>query len=152
MNSLIIVCSYHHGNTEKVAAAMAEVLNAQVMNPCEVESSRLKEYELIGFGSGIYSEKHHQDILNFVDSLPVENQKKAFIFSTSSNIGPFEKSHMLLREKLMARNYKIIGEFSCAGHNTNSFLKIFGGINKNRPNNEDLKQAKSFALDIINRS
>jgi len=59
MKCLIIVCSYHHGNTEKVAYAMAEVLNAQVMNPNEVDSSRLKEYELIGFGSGIYSEKHH---------------------------------------------------------------------------------------------
>jgi len=58
---------------------------------------------------------------------------------------------MLLRDNLIARNYTIIGEFSCAGHNTNSFLKIFGGINKNRPNEKDLIQAKSFAFDIINK-
>ena len=149
MKCLIIVYSYHHGNTEKIASAMAEVLSAPIKKPNEVDITELTEYELIGFGSGIYSEKHHEEILSFVDKLPIEHNKKAFIFSTSSNIGPFEKSHLILKDKLRARGYVIVGEFSCAGYNTNSFLKIFGGLNKNRPNEEDLKRAKTFALSLI---
>jgi len=97
MKCLIIVYSYHHGNTEKIARAMAEVLSAPIKKPNEVDIKELKEYELIGFGSGIYSEKHHEEILNLVDKLPIENSKKAFIYSTSSNIGPFEKSHLILK-------------------------------------------------------
>ncbi|MFA6201491.1 MAG: flavodoxin family protein [Bacteroidales bacterium] len=149
MKCLIIVYSYHHGNTEKIARAMAEVLSAPIKKPNEVDIKELKEYELIGFGSGIYSEKHHEEILNLVDKLPIENSKKAFIYSTSSNIGPFEKYHLILKDKLKARGYVIVGEFSCVGYNTNSFLKILGGLNRDRPNVEDLKRAKTFALSLI---
>jgi flavodoxin len=42
----------------------------------------------------------------------------------------------------------IIDEFSCAGFNTNSFLKLFGGLNKGRPNAEDLKHAEVFAENL----
>ena len=93
---------------------------------------------------------HFRLELALVNKLPIENGKKAFIYSTSSNIGPFEKSHLMLKDKLKARGYVIVGEFSCAGYNTNSFLKIFGGLNKNRPNEEDLNRAKTFSLNLIN--
>jgi flavodoxin len=42
----------------------------------------------------------------------------------------------------------IVDEFGCAGLNTNGFLKFFGGMNKGRPNAEDLKQAEDFALTL----
>ncbi len=58
------------------------------------------------------------------------------------------KNHSSLREKLKAKGYKIIDEFSCAGLNTNSINKLFGGINKGRPNAEDLKHAEEFALKL----
>lgn len=58
------------------------------------------------------------------------------------------KSHSALREKLTSRGYAVIGEFSCAGHNTNSFLKLFGGLNKGRPNAEDLGDAEEFARTL----
>jgi hypothetical protein len=31
---------------------------------------------------------------------------------------------------------------------TNSFLKLFGGLNKGRPNAEDLKHAEEFAQNL----
>jgi hypothetical protein len=57
-------------------------------------------------------------------------------------------NHAPLREKLQSKGYVIIGEFSCLGHNTNSFLKAFGGINNGRPNTDDLKHAEEFALNL----
>lgn len=42
----------------------------------------------------------------------------------------------------------IVDEFNCAGFNTNSFIKLFGGINKGRPNAEDLKHAEEFAQNL----
>jgi flavodoxin len=56
--------------------------------------------------------------------------------------------HTSLREKLQSKGYMIVDEFTCAGFNTNSFLKIFGGINKSRPNAEDLEHAEEFAQNL----
>lgn len=157
MKSLIVLFSYHHHNTEKSANVIAKVLDAQITTPQKINPSELGEYDLTGFGSGIYSSKHHESLLDFADKLPPVTNKNAFIFSTngspvtftnSSNVEPFLNNHVALKEKLQSKGYTIVGEFSCAGFNTNSFLKVFGGINKGRPNAEDLKCAEEFALNL----
>ena len=58
--------------------------------------------------------------------------------------------HVSLREKLIFKDFVVIGEFNCAGFNDNSFLKVFGGMNKGKPNEEDLKRAEEFARDLMN--
>ena len=80
MKSSIIYISIHHANTEKIAKAMAEVLNAKLAKPNDVNISELHGYDLIGFGSGIYFAKYHKSLLNLIDKLPVQKSKNAFIF------------------------------------------------------------------------
>jgi flavodoxin len=108
----------------------------------------------------IDSGKHYKEILDFADALPQVAEKKAFIFSTCGAPMKFmeldkteftiyvTKNHSSLREKLQSKGYMIVDEFSCAGFNTNSFNKLFGGINKGRPNAEDLKHAEEFAQNL----
>ena len=148
MNSLLVLFSYHHNNTEKIAKVFAKVLDAQIKMPQQVNSDELQEYDLIGFGSGIYSAKHHQVLLDFADELPQVINKKAFIFSTSSNLEPLSKNHSSIREKLESKGYMIVDEFTCAGFNTNSFLKYIGGMNRGKPNAKDLKDAEEFAQNL----
>ncbi len=150
MKPLLIVYSYHHNNTEKVANVFAKVLNAQIKTPQQTSPHSLQEYDLIGFGAGIDSGKHYKPMLDFADNLPQVADKKAFIFSTSGVTGEKKsaKDHKALREKLESRGYKIIDEFQCKGFNTNSFLKHFGGMNKGRPNDEDLQHAEEFAQKL----
>ena len=150
MKSLLIVVSYHHKNTEKIAAVFARVLDAQIRTPKQINPEELQGYALIGFGSGIYDAKHHTDLLDLADRLPQVTNRKAFIFSTSSHIGEDQvaKDHSMLREKLQSRGYVIVEEFSCKGFNTNSFLRHFGGLNKGRPNAEDLRHAEEFAMNL----
>lgn len=148
--NLIIVYSYHHNNTEKIANEFSEVLDAEVKFPDQVRVEELKNYDLIGFGAGIDSGRHYKPLLDFVEQLPSSKDKAGFIFSTSAVQGDdkVSKDHALLREMLEAKGYKIVGEFSCKGHNTNSFLKFFGGMNKGRPNQEDFKNARAFAQKL----
>jgi flavodoxin len=154
MRSLIVLFSYHHKNTEKVANVFAQVLDAQIKTPQQTRPEELQEYDLIGFGSGIYSEMHDQSLLGLADKLPHVTKKKAFIFSTNGAPGiaatpeQLAKNHLRLREKLQSKGYVIVDDFSCAGFNTNSFLKYFGGLNKGRPNAEDLKRAEDFAQNL----
>ncbi|MBN1778541.1 MAG: hypothetical protein JW811_10540 [Clostridiales bacterium] len=59
MEALLIVNLYHHRNTLKVARAIADTLQAQIVAPNEAKPEALPEFDLIGFGSGIYGAKHH---------------------------------------------------------------------------------------------
>ena len=64
MRSLIVLYSYHHHNTEKVAKVISPVLGAEIKWPEDVNPEEIKEYDLIGFGSGIsveYIIKHYSN-------------------------------------------------------------------------------------------
>lgn len=150
MKSLLVVFSYHHNNTLKIAEVFAKVLDAQIRMPQEINPQELQEYDLIGFGSGIYSAKHHESLLDLADRLPQVTNKKAFIFSTAAltGEGKREKDHSLLRKKLESKDYRIVDEFQCKGFNTNSFMRFLGGMNRGRPNAKDLKNAEEFAQKL----
>ncbi len=150
MKSLLVLLSYHHKNTEKIAKVFAKVLDAQIKTPQQINPKELQDYGLVGIGSGIYGAKHHESLLDLADKLSPVTDKKAFIFSTSAMMGKAKvaEDHSLLREKLQSKGYTIIDEFACKGFNTNSFMKYFGGMNKGRPNAEDLKHAEEFAQNL----
>ena len=140
--------SYHHNSTEKIANVIAKILEAEIKTPQKTSPEELQDYDFIGFGSGIYSENLHGSIHELVEKLPQVTNKKAFIFSTSG-LAEKNNNHKKIRKKLQAKGYEIIDEFNCRGFNTNSFLKFFGGMNKGRPNSEDLKNAEDFAQKLL---
>jgi flavodoxin len=156
--SLVVVFSCHHNNTEKIANAIAKVLDAPVKTPQQVTPEALQEFDLISFGSGIYSATFDASILDLVDQLPQGGNKKVFLFSTYgapafiANREFVEKNHQQVRKKLLAKGYSVIGEFGCAGLNTNSFLKYFGGLNKGHPDADDIRNAETFARDMKRRA
>jgi flavodoxin len=139
----------------KIAEVLAHEFKADIKKPSEVKE--LGNYELIGFGAGIYDGQHHKSLLNLADRLP-KGAGKIFIFSTSGApvailgkkflLNYSVKAHAMLRNKLESKGYKVLGEFIAPGFNTNVFLKYFGGLNKNRPNQEDFQRAKEFASKI----
>ncbi|HIH88100.1 TPA: flavodoxin [Candidatus Bathyarchaeota archaeon] len=150
MKALLVLFSYHHHNTEKIANVFAKVLDAKIETPQQTNPEELHGYDLIGFGSGIDSGKHYRVLLDFADKLPQVKDKKSFIFSTAGVTGKEKvaEDHSTLRAKLQSKGYVIVDEFGCLGFNTNSFLKFFGGMNKGRPNAEDLKYAEEFAQHL----
>jgi flavodoxin len=145
--SLLVLYSYHNHNTEKVAKVIAPVLGAEIRLPEDVTPEEIKEYDFIGFGSGIYGGIHHKTLLELADKLPETTDKKAFIFSTSAGVEKSKtiKSHSALREKLQSKGYMIVDEFQCRG-----FLgKIGLGISRGHPDAQDLKHAEEFAQNLI---
>jgi flavodoxin len=153
--AVMILVSAPGGSTEKVARAIAAALGARVISPAEAKDSDLSACVIMGFGSGIVDQKHHEALLSFVDTLPPQEGRKAFIFSTSGVSRQFALKHDIddphtpLRRKLVEKGFAIAGEFNCAGFNANSFWKLIGGMNKGRPNQEDLAQAEVFARGLV---
>ncbi len=146
MKTLIICESVHHGNTKKVADAMAGTLAATVVKPGEVDVGKLQEYDLIGFGSGIYMGRMHKNLVKLATEMP-GLKKKAFIFSTSGGADR-ASNHKPLRDILTGKGFEIVGEFTCKGHDTFGPFKLIGGLNKGKPDVKDLEDARQFAARL----
>jgi len=76
VKSLVIVFSYHHNNTEKIANACAKALGAEVKTPQQVRPEEIAEYDLVGFGSGIYSATFDPSVLDLADRLRTLRERK----------------------------------------------------------------------------
>ncbi|MEN3184891.1 MAG: flavodoxin family protein [Atribacterota bacterium] len=146
MRSLVVVVSVHHGNTRKVALALAEALGSVVKEPEEVSEEEVLSCDLVGFGSGIYFGKFHRRLWGFVENLPHCTGKKAFVFSTSG-LGKREYNRPL-EELLEKRGFVVLGSFACRGFDTFGPLRLVGGINKGRPGKGDLEDATRFAREM----
>lgn len=144
MKTLIICHSVHHGNTWKVAAAIAQELDADLIQPEQFRPEMLDKYDLVGFGSGIYIARFHHDILDLVADLPRQDGRKAFVFSTAGNC--CEDYHFAVVSLLKASGFDLVGEFSCEGCDTYRFPHQ--EVNSGRPNDDDLEHAREFARTV----
>ncbi|OFI05044.1 flavodoxin [Clostridium acetireducens DSM 10703] len=146
MKTLIVYTSIHHGNTEKIGKAMAEVLKADMIKTEDMNVNILKDYDLIGFGSGVYYGKPHKTIVDFIENMPRTSNKRAFVFSTSGQ--GKTKYNNSIEEKLKEKGFNIVGSFACKGFDTFGPFKLIGGLGKGRPNAEDIQNAKDFAKGL----
>jgi len=145
---LIIYHSEHHGNTKKIAKAMAEKINADILKAADVNLNKFEEYDIVGFGSGVYNGKLHKELSEILSKLSQQDDKKAFIFSTTGSKTYSSMAHERFRPMLEEKGFEIIGEFSCLGFDT-ALTKE--GINKDRPNKQDIKDAEDFIVNIIKK-
>ena len=145
---LIIYHSEHHGNTKKIAKAMAEKINADILKAADVNLNKFEEYDIVGFGSGVYNGKLHKELSEILSKLPQQDDKKGFIFSTTGSKTYSSMAHERFRPMLEEKSFEIIGEFSCLGFDT-ALTKE--GINKGRPNKQDIKDVEDFIVNIIKK-
>ena len=152
MKTLMVYMSVHNGNTRKIARAMAEVLDADMFKPDEISPDCVKDYELVGFGSGVYFGRHHKSLLKFIENADGRG-KKAFIFSTSGNkklplINNFDR---VILKKLSKSGFEVVGSFDCRGrkayyNNPGMMIKPFCKSGEaDRPNEKDIENARKFA-------
>lgn len=143
----IVYASVHHGNTRQLAEALSAELSADRFTVAEAQSVDLSRYDLVGLGSGIYFGRHHQSLLDLVDSGETPPQR-AFLFSTAGL--PFLRmfQHAALRNRLTQKGCQVLSEFCCRGWDTVGPLWLLGGINRQHPNVKDLNRAREFAQQL----
>ena len=127
---------------------MAEKINADILKAADVNLNKFGKYDIVGFGSGVYNGKLHKELSEILSKLSQQDDKKAFIFSTTGSKTYSSMAHELFKPKLEEKGFKIIGEFSCLGFDT-ALTKE--GINKGRPNKQDIKDAEDFIINIIKK-
>ncbi len=69
-SSLIVCKSVHHGNTAKVAKAIAGELGAKITAPEAVPYTSISGRPIVGFGSGVYYGRMHEAICEWPQGVP----------------------------------------------------------------------------------
>ncbi|MFJ8432111.1 flavodoxin family protein [Kitasatospora sp. NPDC094019] len=145
MRTVIVCTSVSHGNTRRVADSIAQVLGAKVVSPGQLDPAELADADLVGFGSGVFCTRLHPRLTECVKALP-HGRGRAFVFATSGlpDLRPAPFARPLVR-LLEGKGYEVSGTFSCRAFDTWAPFKVVGGLNKRRPNEDDLAAARAFA-------
>ncbi|WP_163193513.1 flavodoxin domain-containing protein [Clostridium thermarum] len=152
MKSLIIYFSNYKNNTERIAKVFAEKINADLINLKGSGEIKIEDYNLIGFGSGVYKEDLAPQIYKYVDKLNLKD-KKVFVFSTSG-VGFTYYNNKLIR-LLEAKGASCKGSFACKGSFVSrefSDKKIFEFMSKfaeGHPNEKDFRKAEKFIDKVV---
>lgn len=145
MKTVIIFASTHHGNTKKVVDAISKECEVELVDATKVHEKDLREYDLIGFASGIFFTKFSDQVLNFARvNLPVN--KNVFFIATAGN--PMKGNFNSIAEVVKDKKCNEVGRFQCKGFDTYGPFKLFGGIQKGHPDETELKAAVDFYKGI----
>jgi ferredoxin len=139
---IIIYESIYNGNTYKIAKTMAHSLACKCISSENALTVDLSQYDLIGFGSGIYFGCHHPSIFKVAAKLD-KSVQNVFLFSSRGN-PRLGKYHEKLKKLLVDKQKNIRGEYSVRGYDETGPWTIIGGGNKGKPNEKDLRKAVKF--------
>lgn len=147
MRSLIIYCSNYKSNTKKIAQVFAEKIHSELINIKEASDIDVENYDVIGFGSGVYKENLSPEMFELVDNLNLTG-KSVFVFSTSG-IGMKFYNNKLMK-LLVSKGAINKGSFACKGSlvarefSNNKIFDIVGRLSQGHPNDKDLRKAEKF--------
>ena len=146
MKTAIIYYSMHHGNTKKLLDAISSKhKEVDLYNIMEKQDIDLNKYDRIGFASGIYYSKFQKKLLQFAkDNMP-NGKETFFIYTYGAKKSGYTKD---ISQIVLAHNATILGEYGCYGFNTYGPFKLFGGMAKGHPTNEEINEAIKFYEEL----
>ncbi len=150
MKILLIVESHHRQNTLKVAEAIAEAAPVTIAELKDIASYNPEQYDIIGFGSGIYAGKFDKKLIKYAEK-DFNVKKPCFVISTSGT-GKYEKYNAAFIKLLTDKGCEVLGSFGCKGFCKWFIFAIVGGIAKGKPDIEDFSAAQSFIEDVMRKA
>jgi flavodoxin len=145
----LIVYQSRTGNTKTIADAISSVLNADTLTVDDVTSTDFSGRNIVGFGSGTYWGMIDKKIYNAASFLP--EKCNTFVFITSGmGITFMRRLYWHYINKGFGRfGIQLVGQWDCRGFDKHPISKWMG-ISKNHPNNDDIENAKKFAITMKN--
>ena len=127
------------GNTKRLAEAIADELGVEAL-PISVPVNA--KVDILFLGNSYYAFNIDPEVSKFVSSLDRKNVGKIINFGSAAMMKSTYKKVRAVAEKI---GIKVSDdEFHCKGE--------FKGLNKGRPNEDDLKSAREFARKIMSKA
>lgn len=140
MNTAILYCSRHHGNTKKLLDAIAQRHPVTLIDASAAPCPDLSVYDRIGLASGVYYSGFDPSIRKAAESLPAGKQV-FFLYTCGSLKGDPTRALARLVE---ARGSRVAGWYGCLGYDTFGPFRLIGGLAKGHPTPEEVEQAVRF--------
>lgn len=145
MKTAILYQSTHHGNTKRLCDAIAAQYDVTLIDAA-APLPPLEPFDLIGIASGIAFGKFYAPLLaKLEESLP-EGKDVFFLFTAGSPKASYTDAVRAIAER---KGCSCRGTWSCKGFDTYGPLKLIGGINRGRPNANDLRGAVDFFSTLL---
>lgn len=123
------------GNTKRLAEAIAEELGVQAL---PISAPITEKVDVLFLGNSYYAFTIAPEVREFVAGLEKANVGKIINFGTAAMMNSTYKK---VRSVAATKGIPVLDrEFHCKGE--------FKGMNKGRPNEDDLKAARVFARSI----
>lgn len=152
MKSLIVYCSEYNKNTEKIARIFANKTDCDLISIRDISDINIENYNLIGFGSGVYKESLSPKLYKLVNKLNLKS-KSVFVFSTNGvGMKFYNNSLIKLLESKGAINK---GSFACKGSfiardfSNKKLFDIMAKLSQGHPNDRDFKKAERFMVRLL---
>lgn len=145
MKIAIIYYSNHHNNTKKLVDAISNHVSVDIFDVNNNQNIDLSKYDLIGFASGIYYSNFHESVLKFAEDNLSQGKNVFLIYTYGIKRNGYLNK---IKEITDSKNSNLLGIYECPGFNTFGPFKIVGGINKKRPNSEDIDGFIQFFDEI----
>ncbi len=147
MKSLILYYSTYGNHTKQLAELFGRMLKADLISLRNTRDIDIEQYDLIGFGSGIYHESMAPQIFRCAEQLKLE-KKDVFIFSTSGVGMTFYNKRLIKLCKEKGANCR--GSFACKGSFQskdfceNKVFELMGNLSQGHPSSKDIRKAERF--------
>lgn len=139
MKTAIIYYSRHHGNTKKLIDALAAAHDVTAIDVSEAAQADLTGYDAIGLASGIYYSRFHRSMLDFARNHLPAGKPVFFLYTYGAKKDGYTRAITQA-----VQGAQILGGYGCLGFNTFGPFKLFGGMAKGHPNEDELRAAVAF--------
>lgn len=147
---VIVYRSKHHGNTKKLVDALVEAHpDIDLVDVAELgknEYPDLSPYHLIVMGSGIYYGNMDKDLLRVADHCLRDGDKVVGLMTYG---GQAKFNGRDLDGVCRGKFATLLCMYGCPGFDTYGPFKFVGGMNKDRPNQEDIDGVVEFFDRIL---
>ena len=147
MNTAIVYCSKHHGNTRKLVEAIAAKHDVTLIDAQAQPDAELSGYDVVGFASGIYGFQFDPQVTKLAGKV-LEGQRVFLLYTSAMNKDAHAKG---VRQALAARGAVELGIFGCQGYNTFGPFRLVGGTSKGHPDAQDIANAVAFFEQIVGK-
>lgn len=140
--TMILYRSPHHGNTKKLLDAIQQAYPDVVLFKAGEDAFDSAEFDVFGIASGVYAGKLHTTVRKALKTISGNGRRAFAVYTCGDNAGGKygERCMNLLRDQ----GFDPCGFYWCPGFDTFGPLRLFGGVNKGRPSEEEIKGAAAF--------
>ena len=111
MKTAILYVSVHHGNTRKVAAAMAEACSAELIDLTAQAAVTISDYDRIGLASGCFYGNMHETLRQFVEKTDFPAEQEVFLVCTCGCV--YRDYTKAVKKMLQEKGVTVSASFQC---------------------------------------